>query len=377
MLKNGLKAALAMLGTAVVPLAVQADQPMNMSQSKQNMSQGQQPGYTSGDMVKAGQLPGAYNQSASFMCDDGWDVFVTGDYIWWDWAEDVGTHLGLESKGDDTITALTNLNLSPAKIAPGYASGFQVGIGFNMKGMDDWNFYSEYTWYKNSGSGSLDWEANIASPDIDIDIDFSKSISIKYNNVDFLLQRPFYFGKKLTSNFYTGLKALWISKKLEAEASGTSSALGLISSDLTGFNADIKISSWALGPKFGMDSNWLLGYGFRMLSNVSISALYTRYTKSADIERSGSATLFPDTIFSQVIPLTADIDLTESSYGTLRPVLETSLGLGWGSYFCDESFRINLSIGYDFNIYWNYISVGVINGGLYLHGLNVQARFDF
>ena len=39
-------------------------------------------------------------------------------------------------------------------INPSYKPGFQVGMGFAMKGMDDWNLYAEYTWYKNTASNS-------------------------------------------------------------------------------------------------------------------------------------------------------------------------------------------------------------------------------
>ena len=61
MLKTEMKAALAILGAVFAPLFAQADQSMSMSQGQQQ----QQPGYVSGEMVKAGQLPGAFNQSAA------------------------------------------------------------------------------------------------------------------------------------------------------------------------------------------------------------------------------------------------------------------------------------------------------------------------
>jgi hypothetical protein len=120
-----------------------------------------------------------------------------------------------------------------------------------------------------------------------------------------------------------------------------------------------------------------LGYGIKILTNISTSVLYTRYTSS------GSADV--DAEFD-LLGTSVDLDITPSggisNYGTLRPVLETYLGLGWGSYFCDNDFHFDLSVGYDFNVHWNYVTrltdMGAINpGNLYLHGLNVQARFDF
>ncbi len=367
MLKNELKAALAIMGTVFVPLFAQADQPMSTSQGQQ------QPGYVSGEKIQAGQLPGAYNQSADYMCDNGWDIFLTGDYIWWNWSQDVGTSVGFNG----VIGSSLNVNLTPDLVTPGYASGFQVGLGFNMHGMDDWNFYGEYTWYKNSGSKSN--SVDIANDLGSASLSGSGNRHIKYSNADFLLQRPFYFGKKLTSNFYTGLKALWITRNGSASSSGTFDLLdGQFASDgAVSFSATDKTSSWALGPKFGMDSNWLLGYGFKFLSNISASVLYTRYTENSTMTSTGDLT-----ILGNNPTITGTQTVAINNYGTLRPVLETYLGLGWGSFFCDDSFHFDLSIGYDFNVYWDYVTTASAAGvatpaNLYLHGLNVQLRFDF
>lgn len=375
MLKNELKAALAVMGTVFVPLMGQADQSMNSNGQMQNGTQSQQ-AYVPGEMVRAGQLPGAYNQSADYMCESGWDVFLTGNYIYWDWAQDVGLSLGVTSP--DSVTSLGNVTLNPQGMTPGYASGFQVGLGFNMHGMDDWNFYAEYTWYKNSSSGANDIAASIASPAISVDLDVDASVSMNYSNADFLLQRPFYFGKKLTANFFTGLKALWITQEFSADLDHAGSFSLLSRTFLNGTVSELsvwrKTSSWGLGPKFGLDSSWLLGYGFKILSNISASVLYTRYTQNADLDMDMSLTML-----SLPVNVDADLDYSDSSYGTIRPIAEAFLGLGWGSFFCDNDFHFDLSVGYDFNVYWDYVLLarGAPASNMYLHGLNIQARFDF
>ena len=133
-------------------------------------------------------------------------------------------------------------------------------------------------------------------------------------------------------------------------------------------------SSLALGPKFGLDSSWLLGYGLKFLSNISTSVLYTRYTGHTQTDNVGSGRLITE------LDLTGSSYIHESNYGTLRPVIETYLGLGWGSYFCDNNCHLDLSVGYDFNVHFDYITMAVAPSdpsNLYLHGLNIQARFDF
>lgn len=369
MLKRDLKAALAALGIVGIPLCVQADQSTDSPQEMQEST------YKPGEVVNPGQLPGAYNQSASYICDDGWDVYVTGDYIYWDWVQDEGMSVGFN--GLTGFTSL-NLNLTPAVITPGYASGFQVGLGLSMKGMDDWNFYGEYTWYKNNASDSFDVFGNTTTPAVTANFSGTTDISLAYNNADFLLQRRFYFGRRLTGNFYTGLRALWINSDEDTTMSGSASIIGarIIAASGT-MSTHRGVSSWALGPKFGFDSNWLLGYGLKFLSNLSASVLYTRYSGGYDYNSKGTGTLVGSS-FS----LASDVNVQESNYATLRPVLETYLGLGWGSYFYDDAFHADFSVGYDFNVHWNYVTSIELAGSknssnLYLHGLNVQARFDF
>jgi len=69
------------------------------------------------------------------------------------------------------------------------------------------------------------------------------------------------------------------------------------------------------------------------------------------------------------------------NYSSLRPITESFLGLGWGSYFSDNSFHLDLSAGYNFNTYWSWnvanVTYGQNAGNLYLQGMNIQARFDF
>ena len=81
MLKKELKAALAVVGTVVVPFVVFADQPISTEQVEE------QPGYYPGERIKAGQLPAGYNESASYVCEDPWKIIFTADYIYWKWQQ--------------------------------------------------------------------------------------------------------------------------------------------------------------------------------------------------------------------------------------------------------------------------------------------------
>jgi len=55
-------------------------------------------------------------------------LYFIADYICWAWIQNQGLDLSLPSG--------------------------VLGFGFNMRGMDDRNFYTQYTYYRSSGSGS-------------------------------------------------------------------------------------------------------------------------------------------------------------------------------------------------------------------------------
>lgn len=360
MLKIELKAALIVLGTACLPLVAHADQPMNSSVKAQ-----QQPAYVSGESIKTGDLPAAYNASASYQCVDGWDVFITADYIYWNWQQESMQMGVLDPEDQGAHEAVFQY--------PGYASGFQVGLGFNMPGMDNWNLYSEYTWYKNSNTKSVSSTAAVPLNVLNLHGrtktyvvgTTTSEVEMQFDALDFLVRRPFYFGKKLTANVSLGLKALWITQNFNRTLVGSE----LLNDELEALNSSsaVKQTTWGLGPKIGIETNWILGCGFQIMGNLSTSVLSTSYNVTGTLE-----TLDGSDSFNCL-----------HNYGVLRPVTEAFLGLGWNTGFCDNSYRLALSVGYDFDVYWSYnlIDYAVENrknvGDMYLQGLNIGARFDF
>lgn len=374
MLRRKLKVAFAILG-AVTPFAAQADQPMAGGQSAQK------PGYVAGEKIRDGQLPGGFSQSANYVIDNGWDAYFTGNYIYY--------HLGQEDFGMGELVTSTGTGVAGAlagsgyevALAPSYKSGFQVGLGFDMKGMDDWNLYGEYSWFQDSTTAS---QAAAAGQYFLLDAGFvpagfegsmvnaasmSAEMRYHYNNAELSLERPFYFGKKLTASYGVGLRGLWITEEIEGSASTVSwaNANSEVFTSFTGPLSSYRYQkSWGLGPKFMFGSNWLLGCGFRMMGDIGASVLYTRYTdlgKLNAVDTYGRA-------------------LSQNTLNTMRVVTDASLGLGWGSYFGDDdSFHFDLTASYDFTVLWNQSMMSTLAGGrpsdMLLQGLNVGLRLDF
>ncbi len=333
------------------------------------------------EIVKQDPISAGYNASASYPCINNWDIFITADYLYWDWSQSsflLGTTTPIEN------VALQGSTGSRKTVyqTPGYASGFQVGVGVNMPKMDDWNLFSEYTRYRNSnttsilsGPGSMIIFPTSANPSSDSSLStlegtFSSNIQMNYDSVDFLLKRPFYFGKKLTANFGAGLRALFISQKFIREMDGFNGADLITIINRTETSTP---STWGLGPKFSFETNWMLGHGLQIMMNLATSVLYTRYTLNSNGTAeiiSGNRTFNTSFSWDEISQLNA-----------LRPITESFVGLGWKSAFCNKKYYIALSAGYNFDVFWNYdmlnYAASQTQGDMFLQGLNVQTRFDF
>ncbi|MES2199693.1 MAG: hypothetical protein V4489_05960, partial [Chlamydiota bacterium] len=112
----------------------------------------------------------------------------------------------------------------------------------------------------------------------------------------------------------------------------------------------------------------------KALAKVAVSTLYTQYNS-----RNNSSITFIGSSFDTTPGFSKEKGL--DNYGTLRPVTETFIGLAWGSYFCSDKFHMDLSVGYDFNVFWDYnmtfATISQTVGNMCLHGMNIQLQFDF
>jgi hypothetical protein len=83
------------------------------------------------------------------------------------------------------------------------------------------------------------------------------------------------------------------------------------------------------------------------------------------------------------------LSVKQSGIPTVRPHVNLDLGLGWGSYFDNNNWHIDLAASYGFQVFWDqnmfrHFNDDVMqansimpNGSLYIQGLNVTARLDF
>ena len=127
----------------------------------------------------------------------------------------------------------------------------------------------------------------------------------------------------------------------------------------------------------------MIGQGFRLYGNSAGDILYTRYTSLRENDsQSTSAGVLLESFVT-----------TQKNLGCLRTHLELEMGIGWGSYFDNNNWHVDLSAGYNFQVFFDQnafrrfyqsgtgTTVDALsflpNGNLYLQGLTATLKVDF
>jgi hypothetical protein len=393
-LRNQSKLWMATLLFAAAPIFAQTDNAK--IRPKKSFEQGHE--------LSQSQLMAGYNAPASIELRDQWDVYLSASYIYWQALEE-NIEIGLISQNNPegtpaptdtpfTTSYLNNMTLTNPNFT--YRPGFKFGIGIKL-GWDGWDGFAEYTSFHGStGSGvtPLTRNSNSTLPPNGQYLypiqgepssnsyyqDANQSWSLKMDFLDISMGRSYYSGTKLTMHPFFGARGAWIRQDLVTTYTGStnySTTSGHLQAEF--YNSSI---AWGLGPRAGFESNWLLGYGVRLMGNGSADVLYTRYETRKNDQTANLSTVAGNPILENAaVAQTVDY---------LRTHADLEMGFGWASYFDNDNWHIDLSATYGFQIFWDqnmfrnfesYInSPGksfAPNGNLYIHGLTLNGRLDF
>ncbi|MBU6383525.1 MAG: hypothetical protein KGR16_04350 [Verrucomicrobia bacterium] len=307
-------------------------------------------------------LPAAFTEPANFDVRCGNDIYFTANFTYWEVMQG-GMDLAIPGQATAISPSVGTVSFS----ATGqdilvqddqFKPGFQVGFGWTG-GWDGWSLYGEYTWVRGTTHTSASAPAPGATsaggvtvpqfaiffptswwPDVYL-TNACTTISSKWHYAldiaDLQLARPSYIGTRFTLEPFCGLRGLWIRQSMNIRADAIHNSLG--GAIPAQRQARYTSHSWAVGPRAGLNGNWHLGYGMRLIGDGSASLLYTRYTKVSQNVQSPDITS---------LPVSTELD----DYGALRPNLDLSLGFGWGSYFYCRRIHLDLSATYDFSVFW-------------------------
>lgn len=327
-------------------------------------------------------LNAGYNYPARIQTRCPWDVYIDASFIYWQPMQE-NMEYAFKSNANATIFAEGRVLNQSFSFKP----GFQVGIGFDWD-MDNWDSHLQYTWFHgtHSSSTSVNGSNNVLFPMVGLfsttqaTFDYAKQ---KWKlNMDLLdgdLGRRHYVGTDLMFRPAIGMRAAWIRQDLTDTFTD-----GLTLTNAGTLKTTGKTHSWAIGPRFSLDTDWNIIGGFRLFGNGAADILYTRYTKL-----STNSTL---TNVNGIVSTSTGLIARQNGIAYLRPHLELELGMGWGTYIDCNNWYMDFAASYGFQVFYNqnmfryYTETAVSNvvetspipsGDLFVQGLNLTFRLDF
>jgi hypothetical protein len=261
-----------------------------------------------------------------------------------------------------------------------YNFGTRVGFGVYVD-HDAWNLDFDWMWINatnsrkfNASSGSstlptmLADNGNGTSP-YSTYATSGASWGCVFNVLDATLGKPYHISRKLIFNPHFGLRFAWIDQELGVNYGGTVPG--------TQIKHKMENDFWGVGARMGVNTDWILGYGFKFFSNISSSVLAGWFDNSQKYGTPNSTTV-----------------KISNNPQVVVPNLDLALGVDWGIYIdtCGSncSYYLDFRAGYEFQIWWDQwntrnfvtgVSDGNFNnvpgyGNLSLNGFTFKIQLD-
>ncbi len=325
--------------------------------------------------------------SCRFESQCGWNLFLTGEALWWIAKENGLIYAQSGSSGPDVSTSELPPNASAfnfrgkiQRVDPDWDFGFRIGLGYNLC-HDEWDAKASWTYYKtdktqrNTGIFLNLW----GHPDIPFSNDSSfirADWDFHYNTLDLELGRAFGAGRCFCLRPSFGLRAAWIDQDLDLfqnvllqQSVQNDGPLQLDIESVSDF--------CGAGFRFSLEGRFDVCWNFSLFGLASYSLLYGKF----------------DTQFTEKI---TDLEVTDLIIADAKGLfhmgassVQLALGLQWNIPLCCERYRFGLHIGWEQNLWFqlnqmnhfeNELSRGILiqeNGNLSLQGISFGARFDF
>lgn len=369
-----------------LPLAVVALLATSTAVAQGRYNRNRQQKMEQGHAIKGNQMVPAYNAPARYDVQGSWDFYFQGDFVYMQAIEENLTYAVSTS---DAQANTENPPLNGKIFSPDFEwhPGFRIGFGGYTE-HDDWGVFVEWMHYVSKqnttttaqGSGSLYMTQSVNVNDTDQSaLKASNTYSLAFNCIDLNLDRPYYVGKKLTFDTFVGLRGAWLNQRYNTQYDT------VVEGGTTQRGTTQTLSSydnWAIGPRVGVNTKWLIGSGFRLFGNAAGSLLFTDWDVSKTITNSSQAGSLTGRNVNQDLMSVKD----DGVYG-IRPNMNLALGFAWGTYFADSTWHVDMELGYEFNQWWgqnqNLVSADgqergtfLTGGDLAIHGATFTLRFD-
>lgn len=308
------------------------------------------PGYP----IEQGCVNAGYILPAEYNPDCAWDVYASGDFIYYGYSQEVTPPVGQRFTFVDDIYFQVQRTTKNLLMRSPYRPGFRVSVGVDLDAVVLDATYMRYhssvsqnfSAGTNAGLGLTTGAQGIlasnpanGAPPLPGNSTLFATIRAKREiHLDRLLvsaQRPVYMGKRIIMDLNFGLLAYWNTQIWRFDTTALATPpFGVITSN--GFST-AKHKGWAVGPDLGFKATALLPWNFQGLFRVDLSLLYGQLSHGRTV-----------TSFPQAPLPTNNTTLIRKKSGFPQAVQSAEIGLGWGDYFWCDKFHIDLYVTYNF-----------------------------
>ena len=319
-----------------------------------------------GEENRGGTLP-----SSRFEVEDGYNIFLTTDFLWWRAQED-GLYFGQEGfRGTTTNNppiGEQNFKGNLAKINPPWEPGVRIGLGGNMP-YDEWDIFLQWTYFKTDARQSEHNGVIALWGHQNIDQNVTERAKANWNLdmyvLDAELGRSFWVGKYLSMRPFFGLRGAWLDQEFKVHYDFATNPI--ISTKIRA-NTDF----YSGGLRGGVDMRYNLFGGWSFYGQSSFSMLYGRFI--CDFHEHENDTR---------------IAKTEDEYHQGIFTTQMTLGVRWDTYVSHSRYHFTISAAWEQNIWFDVNQMNHFihqlhegnmvkgNGNLTTQGGTFGARFDF
>jgi len=270
------------------------------------------------------------------------------DFIYWR-VDEEGLDYVLTSNGSSSTFHRPEISWDP---------GFKFGAGYTWGDQDFWDLFLRWTHLNTHQQGEKKassalipvWSPTVLGQALKSSVDWK----VRYNTLDLELGRNYFVSKTLALRPYIGMRAAAILQHYEAKY--------FLSAHMKAQN-----NFRGIGARAGTLLRWHFTQDWSVIGAVAGSLLYGSFDLHQKVDDFG----FKD------------------EFSKVATNLEASLGFEWEYFFCDDDYRVAISVAYEFsewfsqnrmkqfNLIEGVTTVGSQNGDLGLQGGTFQVRFDF
>ncbi|MBM3207061.1 MAG: hypothetical protein FJZ57_00415 [Chlamydiae bacterium] len=300
--------------------------------------------------------------SARPQVNDGFDVFLTGDWIIWETnTSGLGFVIVQESKEVPKITQrITNGSVKNPQFS--YSSGFNIGLGVNLS-HDGWDAIVDWTCFKDHASREITVQNQTTSKKEKVTL-FTTFISpmnngttndvlatansaysdwnLHFNMLDLEMGREFYAGKWLKLRPFFGLRGGWIKQHYEVEYGKVHY---LYSEKETVFNT-YEISNtnnfFGFGPRLGVNGSWGFGSGLSLYGNAGVALLYGFFHLNQQ-----------ESAYNDLIGNNPNQRHVYNSFRCAKAATDLEVGLRWDYSFFNDAIHLSLHGGWQQQLFFS------------------------